>query len=59
METDSKPELQPGQRPRSAAMWKVLIVAVLVVLFYLLAQSMVDHRFFEGQRVHNNGSVGQ
>jgi hypothetical protein len=29
------------------------------VLVLLLAESMVNHRFFQGQRVHDNGSVGQ
>jgi hypothetical protein len=38
---------------------KVLLVAVLFVLFFLLGQSMVRHRFFQGGRYHANGSVGQ
>jgi hypothetical protein len=38
---------------------KVFLVAVLFVLFFLLGQSMVRHRFFKGGRYHANGSVGQ
>jgi hypothetical protein len=38
---------------------KVLLVAVLFVLFFLLGQAMVRNRFFQGGRYHANGSVGQ
>jgi hypothetical protein len=38
---------------------KVFLAAVLFVLFLLLGQSMVRHRFFRGGRYHANGSVGQ
>jgi hypothetical protein len=38
---------------------RVVLVAVLFVSFFLLAQSMVEHRFFQGGRYHANGSVGQ
>lgn len=38
---------------------KVFLVAVLVILIFLLGQSMVRHRFFQGGRYHANGSVGQ
>jgi hypothetical protein len=34
-------------------------VAVLFVLILLLGLSMVHHRFFQGQREHSNGSLGQ
>lgn len=37
----------------------VALVAGLLGSFFLLAQSMVEHRFFEGGRYHANGSVGQ
>jgi hypothetical protein len=36
-----------------------LFVAVLVVTLFLLGQSMVRHRFFQGGREHRNGSIGQ
>ena len=38
---------------------RVLLVAGLLGSFFVLAQSMVEHRFFEGGRYHANGSVGQ
>jgi hypothetical protein len=38
---------------------RVVFVAALLASFFLLAQSMVEHRFFEGGRYHANGSVGQ
>jgi hypothetical protein len=37
----------------------VLIVVVLVVILFVLGQSMVRHRFHQGGRVQWNGSVGQ
>lgn len=38
---------------------RVVLVAGLLASFFLLGQSMVEHRFFEGGRYHANGSVGQ
>jgi hypothetical protein len=38
---------------------KFLFIAILTLLFYLLAQSMVHHRFFRGGWMNNNGSVGR
>ncbi len=38
---------------------RFLFVVVLVILFFLLGQSMVRHRFFQGGQYHRNGSVGQ
>lgn len=38
---------------------RVVLVGLLFVMFLLLGQSMVQHRFFEGGRYHANGSVGQ
>ena len=38
---------------------RVVMVAVLFVLIFLLGLSMVHHRFFRGGRYHANGSVGQ
>jgi hypothetical protein len=32
---------------------------VFFLLVLLLGLSMVHHRFFRGERVHQNGSVGQ
>jgi hypothetical protein len=38
---------------------KIGLIALFVVIVFLLGLSMVHHRFFQGQRVHHNGSVGQ
>lgn len=38
---------------------KIGFIALFVVLVFLLGLSMVHHRFFRGERVHHNGSVGQ
>jgi hypothetical protein len=38
---------------------RVMLVAVLFILFFWLAQSMVHHRFFWGGSLHRNGSLGQ
>jgi hypothetical protein len=38
---------------------RVVLVAVLFVLFLLLGQDMLRHRFFQGSRYHANGSLGQ
>ena len=38
---------------------KTLFVVVLVILMFLLGEAMVHHRFFEGGRYHQNGSIGQ
>jgi hypothetical protein len=46
-------------KPNLAGILKIAFVVLFVVLVFLLTQSMVEHRFFEGQRVHDNGSVGQ
>lgn len=38
---------------------KIMFVGVLVVLIFVLGEAMVHHRFFQGGRYHENGSVGQ
>jgi hypothetical protein len=48
-----------GSKPPSFGIGRFLFVVVLVVMLLLLGQSMVRHRFFGGQRVHRNGSIGQ
>jgi hypothetical protein len=49
----------PGLEPPSFGIGRFLFVIVLAAVFFLLGQSMVGHRFFQGGRVHRNGSVGQ
>jgi hypothetical protein len=48
-----------GSKPPSFGIRQFLFVVVLAVMLLLLGQSMVRHRFFGGQRVHRNGSIGQ
>jgi hypothetical protein len=38
---------------------RVMFIAVLFFLFYLLAHSMVKHRFFQGGEFGRNGHVVQ
>ena len=37
---------------------RFLFIVILAVIFFMLAQSMVRHRFFRGGRVQRNGSIG-
>ena len=48
-----------GGEPPSFGIGQFLFVVVLAVILFLLGQSMVRHRFFEGGRFHRNGSIGQ
>ncbi|HTC57420.1 MAG TPA: hypothetical protein VK706_13475 [Candidatus Sulfotelmatobacter sp.] len=48
-----------GPEPPSFGTGHFLFVLLLAVIFFLLGHSMVRHRFFEGGRVHRNGSIGQ
>jgi len=48
-----------GRDPNWSGILKVLFVGILVVLFFLLGQSMVRHRFFQGGRERWDGSIGQ
>jgi hypothetical protein len=48
-----------GREPPSVGIAHLLFVAVLAVILFLLGQSMVRHRFFQGSREHRNGSIGQ
>jgi hypothetical protein len=65
MESEVKPAVHVEPKPPTPAMVRVLfLIRVFFVLFFfflilLLGISMVHHRFFRGERVHPNGSVGQ
>jgi hypothetical protein len=48
-----------GREPPSFGIGQFLFVAVLAVILFLLGQSMVRHRFFQGGRDHRSGSIGQ
>jgi hypothetical protein len=53
------PDARAPEERRS--MWlgigKLLFIVVLALLFFLLAQSMVGHRFFRGGWRNQHGSV--
>jgi hypothetical protein len=59
MTTSLNTSARAGRTPPSFGLEKFLFAVVLAVIFFLLGQSMVHHRFFEGGRVHRNGSIGQ
>jgi hypothetical protein len=59
MPTPSNPLSPEEQKPPSFGTREFLFVLFLAVIFFLLGHSMVRHRFFEGGRVHRNGSIGQ
>jgi hypothetical protein len=46
-----------GEKPPSFGIGKFLFVVVLAVIFFLLLQSMVHHRFFKGGRVDRHGTI--
>jgi hypothetical protein len=48
-----------GREPTPFGIGQFLFVVVLVVILFVLGQSMVRHRFFQGGRDHRNGSTGQ
>jgi len=54
-----EPDEPDGPPPPSFGGKEWLFALLLAVLFFLLGQSMVHHRFFQGGRVHRNGSIGQ
>ena len=47
------------RRLRLVGFVKFVFIAVLTLLIFLLAQSMVHHRFFRGGRMSPNGYVTQ
>jgi hypothetical protein len=59
MDKDAKPAGRPEQKPPLPGIITTIFVIVFFLLVLLLGVSMVHHRFFQGQREHRNGSVGQ
>jgi hypothetical protein len=57
MAIDSNTTGQPGRKSPRFGIGRLLFVVILVVLFLLLGQSMVRHRFFRGGWVYRNGSI--
>jgi hypothetical protein len=59
MDPDSSSAQGSGQRQYSGGIWTTVFLAIFLILLFLLGRSMIEHRFFRGERVHHNGSVGQ
>jgi len=59
MESEMNSEPRNGVKQPWLGIGRALFVIILFVLILLLGQSMVSHRFFQGERVHQNGSIGQ
>jgi hypothetical protein len=58
MTTYSNTPAPGGRKSPWFGIGKFLFVVVLAVIFFLLFQSMVRHRFFRGGWVNRNGSLG-
>lgn len=59
MDKDVNLSARPEQKPPPLGFLRIVFVVVFFLLVLLLGLSMVHHRFFRGQRVHSNGSLGQ
>jgi hypothetical protein len=59
MDKDENLPASPEQKRPMAGIITTVFVTIFVLLVFLLGVSMVHHRFFRGQRVHQNGSLGQ
>jgi hypothetical protein len=57
MTTNSNRTAPAGRKSPWFGIGKFLLLVVLVVTFFLLAQSMVRHRFFRGGGLNRNGSI--
>jgi hypothetical protein len=55
---DSNTTAPSGRKPPQFGIGSFLLVVVLAVIFFLLAQSMVGHRFHVGGGFNRNGSIG-
>ena len=59
MDKDANSAAGPEQKRPLRGIITILFVMVFFLLVLLLGMSMVHHRFFQGEREHRNGSVGQ
>ena len=59
MDKDLNQAGRPTQERPLRGIITTLFVIVFVLLVFLLGVTMVHHRFFQGEREHRNGSVGQ
>ena len=57
MTTNSKTTNPVRQKSPWLAIGRFLFFVVLAVAFFLLAQSMVRHRFHEGGRIDRHGTL--
>jgi len=58
MTTNAYATTPAGRRATGFGIASLLFAVVLAVIFLLLAQDMVRHRFFRGGRLNQNGSMG-
>jgi len=59
MTINSNTTAPAGEKPPRFGMGSVLFAVVLAIIFFLLAQAMVRHRFFQGGRFGRNGALKQ
>lgn len=59
MDKDANLPALPEQKSSLPGIITILFVIVFFFLVLILGVSMVHHRFFQGEREHSNGSVGQ
>jgi len=59
MTTDSNTTAPAGRKPPEFGVGRFLFIVVLAIIFFLLAQSVVRHRFFSGGRINRNGTLRQ
>ena len=57
MTTDLETTEPEERRSNWLGIGKLLFIVVLALLFFLLAQSMVGHRFFRGGWRNQHGSI--
>jgi hypothetical protein len=57
MAIDSSTTGRPGPKSPWFGIGRLLFVVILVILFFLLGQSMLRHRFFRGGSVNRIGSL--
>jgi len=57
MTTRSNAKGLAGLKPRWFAIVRLLFIVALVVILFLLGQSMVHHRFFRGGWVNRQGTT--
>ena len=59
MTNDANPSPDPERETSLYQVVTIIFVALFFAVVLMLGISMVHHRFFQGQRLHRNGSVGQ